>query len=77
MCETSGDRASQGRPRARCGGGTTVWRLAAAECWLRLQTGASALDELLASDDAPAPSLEAVSLAGRTFSHLAPPHRLV
>ena len=69
-----------GQPGAATGSmswGTTVWRLAAAECWLRLQTGASSLDELLASGDAPAPSLQAVSVAGRTFFPLAPPHHLV
>ena len=69
-----------GQPGAAKGSmwwGTTVWRLAAAECWLRLQARASVLDELLASDNAPAPSIHAVSLANLSFSALAPPHQVV
>ena len=50
--------------------GTVVWRLAAAECWLRLQSGAAALDELLDLGDAPAPLVQPVSLVE---SHLFPP----
>jgi asparagine synthase (glutamine-hydrolysing) len=45
--------------------GTTIWRLAAAECWLRLQSGTALLDELLAGADAPPMSLQAVTLAPR------------
>ena len=54
-----------GQPGAPMGSprwGTVVWRLVAAECWLRLQAEASVLDDLVASDDVPGVSLEPVSL---------------
>jgi asparagine synthase (glutamine-hydrolysing) len=62
--------------------GSTVWRLAAAECWLRLQTDDSALDELLSSGDAPVPVLQPTNHAGSSLfppgatpaSHLTSPH---
>ena len=63
-----------GQPGAAVGSmwwGTIVWRLVAGECWLRLQAGAATLDELLASGDAPPPSVQPVSLAGGTFFPLA------
>jgi asparagine synthase (glutamine-hydrolysing) len=52
----------RGQPRARFGSttwGTTVWRLAAAEVWLRLQSSAAVLDDLLASPDVPSVSIRA------------------
>jgi asparagine synthetase B (glutamine-hydrolysing) len=55
--------------RPRAGGssmswGTTVWRLVAGECWLRLQADPSFIDEMLACSDVPAPSVRSVRLAG-------------
>jgi asparagine synthase (glutamine-hydrolysing) len=51
-----------GAARGSVSWGSTVWRLAAAECWLRLQTDDSALDALLDSGDAPAPALRPAPL---------------
>jgi asparagine synthase (glutamine-hydrolysing) len=48
--------------------GTAVWRLAAAEAWLRSQSDPGFLDEMLARPDVPAPSLARVDIAAnRTF----------
>jgi asparagine synthase (glutamine-hydrolysing) len=64
-----------GATRGSTSWAVTVWRLAAAECWLRRQTGGLVLDELVESGDAPAPSVQPVSLAASTFFPLAkPPH---
>lgn len=41
--------------------GTAIWRLAAAECWLRLERGRSAIDDLVSSGDVPRPSVEGIS----------------
>ena len=62
-----------GAPKGSMIWGTTVWRLAAAECWLRFQTDAFMLEEVLASGEAPPAVLTPVSLGSRTFFPLAPP----
>lgn len=43
--------------------GTAVWRLAAAEAWLRFQADPGFVDELLARSDVPAPSFTRVNIA--------------
>ncbi len=53
----------RGRAQGRSGSlhwGTVAWRLAAAECWLRLQSDASFIDEMLARPDIPRPLVRRV-----------------
>lgn len=69
----------RGQPRASLGSiswGTTAWRLAAAECWLRLQSRSPLLDELLVDPDVPPPGVRAVSPANSTFFPLVTSPRL-
>jgi len=64
-----------GRPRAGARSmtwGTLMWRLAAAECWLRFQDDPRFLEDMLNRSDVPAPSVRGVRLASSgTFFPLA------